>query len=70
LRAKEIRRARRKRKPQQRRHRQPRPGEVTESSKSDSDWNAGYSSADSVGDDESVESMILDPGDEVFGIVK
>ena len=36
----------------------------------DSEWNAGYSSADSAGDDESVESMILDPGDDIFGLLE
>ena len=39
-------------------------------SSEDSEWNAGYSSADSAGDDESAESMILDPGDGIFGLLE
>ena len=35
-----------------------------------SEWNAGYSSAGSAGDGDSVAPMILDPGDDIFGLLE
>ena len=55
---------------QLRHHRQPRRGEVAESSDGGSGWNAGHSSAGSVGDDEPVEPILLGPGDEELGIAE
>ena len=36
----------------------------------DSEWSAGYSSADSAGDGEPAEPMILDPGDDISGLLE
>ena len=63
--------ARKKKRREEEQARQPREAAATESSNSDqSDWNAGYSSADSAGDVDSVGSMILDPGDDIFDLLE
>ena len=46
------------------------PGEAAESSGAGSGWDAGCSSAGSAGDGEPAEPMLLDPGNEMLGLVE
>ena len=71
--ASEARRLQRERQERKRKKkpRQPKAAAAAEGNGSDnSEWNAGYSSADSAGDGDSVGSMILDPGDDMFGLLE
>ena len=68
--ARRLQRERQKRK-QKKKPRQPKAAAAAEGSGSGgSEWNAGYSSADSAGEGESVASMILGPGGGIAGLLE